>query len=583
MNKPRNEEAQEGTRQSEKDSKFYNNENSDKTTFGIKEKRPKAEKERKKDKRNIADKMDEEIENSQFLEQYYDLKKKMEERQQEKLNKRRNTKNEIINYKSFKVFEKISEEDNYINNKQNNLNINNLNTNNPKNAHIKKLYDKRISIKPIFDPEIDFITEEFSQEVSSFVDDSYSNLKLDLGNDANSTLKLKKEHANTAVPEIPNNKISDCIDELGDKCRTVLPSPSKNEQNIDTKSRSKLSKLFSKDNSSPQKEVKIVVKEQANSNTINHQISKDSNKLKDKRLSLVTKSTTSEFLSKHRNKLRQKTASTEACSEVKLKPLKQFLPKSTLGSGSDNLDNQDGNENNERPYDFSLFDDKSKILVSESVINNLANQSSFYSSHFRNSADYNSQSNINSNNISNLNNNVCNSNNLFISQLNNKSRGSQDFHKSLFDKKSSNNSNSNFNNKKHVLKSLNSQNSTFYNSTTISSTVTTVTEKRESLSSSSNANISNASSFKRNSKASSSLNSIKYTTKEINIVDILNSKDARTTIMIRHIPNKYTLEDLVYEIDEHFYGKYTYINLPLDYSVRKVLNKFIFNIILELS
>jgi len=65
--------------------------------------------------------------------------------------------------------------------------------------------------------------------------------------------------------------------------------------------------------------------------------------------------------------------------------------------------------------------------------------------------------------------------------------------------------------------------------------------------------------------------------KEINIVDILTKKDSRTTVMIRHIPNKYTLDDLIYEIDELFFGKYTYINLPLDFSVSY------FIIIIELS
>jgi hypothetical protein len=68
---------------------------------------------------------------------------------------------------------------------------------------------------------------------------------------------------------------------------------------------------------------------------------------------------------------------------------------------------------------------------------------------------------------------------------------------------------------------------------------------------------------KRNSKLEK-----KPTSKEIMIIDILTLKDMRTTVMIRHIPNKYTLDDLVYEIDELFYGKYTYINLPLDFSVR---------------
>ncbi|MFO0515456.1 MAG: hypothetical protein ACK5YA_01260, partial [bacterium] len=575
INKPRNEDAQEGTRQSEKDSKFYNFGNSSKN-YNIEEIEKLIIESEKTNKINTENSCkNQETENSQFIEQYNDLKKKMQERQILKQVKRRNTKKEIINYKSFRVFEKISEDETT----QISINNNNIHQNNNtlKNTNLKKLNDKRTSIKPLFDPEIDLIMEEFSQEVSSFVDDSYSNLKLEIGNDGFSKNKVKKEHANTAVPELPMNKISDCIDEVGDKCRTVISSPNKQVQQSDNKGKSKLSKLFSKDSCSPQKEIKIVVKEQ-NITSINDFNIKDSTKLKDKRLSYATKSTTSEHFGKNyqRDKVRQNTASTEATVE-KFKPFLKNNPKLNF-----NLEKLESNELHDRRDDLSMTEDKSKILVSDSVINNIANQSSFYSSHFRNSADYNSQININSN----LSNNIaCNSNNFLISQINNKSRGSQDFHKNLFEKKSSSNNinnNSNFFNKKHRQVNLpNSQNSTFLKSMTVSSTSTNISntnlnvlDKRESLSSSSNANLSGASVLKRNSKASSSLNSVKYVSKDINIVDILNSKDARTTIMIRHIPNKYTIEDLVYEIDEHFYGKYTYINLPLDYSV-SIYNKLI--------
>lgn len=36
--------------------------------------------------------------------------------------------------------------------------------------------------------------------------------------------------------------------------------------------------------------------------------------------------------------------------------------------------------------------------------------------------------------------------------------------------------------------------------------------------------------------------------------------------MLRNIPNKYKLNDLVKEIDKSFWGKYDYINLPIDYE-----------------
>jgi hypothetical protein len=57
---------------------------------------------------------------------------------------------------------------------------------------------------------------------------------------------------------------------------------------------------------------------------------------------------------------------------------------------------------------------------------------------------------------------------------------------------------------------------------------------------------------------------------KINLENILIGKDRRTTIMLRNIPNKYTLQNLVDEIVNHnptFGGKFDYINLPIDYEV----------------
>lgn len=47
---------------------------------------------------------------------------------------------------------------------------------------------------------------------------------------------------------------------------------------------------------------------------------------------------------------------------------------------------------------------------------------------------------------------------------------------------------------------------------------------------------------------------------------IVSGQDRRTTLMIRHIPNKYTLENLVDEVNKKFAGKYDFINLPIDYE-----------------
>jgi hypothetical protein len=56
---------------------------------------------------------------------------------------------------------------------------------------------------------------------------------------------------------------------------------------------------------------------------------------------------------------------------------------------------------------------------------------------------------------------------------------------------------------------------------------------------------------------------------KINLDNILLLKDKRTTLMLRNIPNKYSLNNLVDEIvnsNPSFAGKFDYINLPIDYE-----------------
>ena len=55
---------------------------------------------------------------------------------------------------------------------------------------------------------------------------------------------------------------------------------------------------------------------------------------------------------------------------------------------------------------------------------------------------------------------------------------------------------------------------------------------------------------------------------KINLENIILGKDKRTTIMLRNIPNKYSLANLVEEINNLYLGKIDYINLPIDYEVK---------------
>lgn len=55
---------------------------------------------------------------------------------------------------------------------------------------------------------------------------------------------------------------------------------------------------------------------------------------------------------------------------------------------------------------------------------------------------------------------------------------------------------------------------------------------------------------------------------KINLDNIIIGADKRTTLMLRNIPNKYTLTNIVDEIGNAFWGKYDCINLPIDYETK---------------
>ncbi|KAK4784233.1 hypothetical protein SAY86_018601 [Trapa natans] len=53
---------------------------------------------------------------------------------------------------------------------------------------------------------------------------------------------------------------------------------------------------------------------------------------------------------------------------------------------------------------------------------------------------------------------------------------------------------------------------------------------------------------------------------ELDIERIIQGEDARTTLMIKNIPNKYTSKMLLAAIDEHHRGTYDFIYLPIDFK-----------------
>jgi hypothetical protein len=58
--------------------------------------------------------------------------------------------------------------------------------------------------------------------------------------------------------------------------------------------------------------------------------------------------------------------------------------------------------------------------------------------------------------------------------------------------------------------------------------------------------------------------------KSIIVENILSGKDKRTTVMIRNIPLKYTIQNLADELNSLFAGKFDFINFPINLEVRSL-------------
>ena len=85
-----------------------------------------------------------------------------------------------------------------------------------------------------------------------------------------------------------------------------------------------------------------------------------------------------------------------------------------------------------------------------------------------------------------------------------------------------------------------------------------------------NNNINNNSSKNNNNQEKKNKNKKKFKDKIeqklfiINLDNIINGSDERTTVMIRHIPNKYTSQSLLDELNTICKNKYDFFYLPID-------------------
>lgn len=70
-----------------------------------------------------------------------------------------------------------------------------------------------------------------------------------------------------------------------------------------------------------------------------------------------------------------------------------------------------------------------------------------------------------------------------------------------------------------------------------------------------------------------SIGIINESDKKISVENIILGKDKRKTVMLRNVPLKYTMKNLLDEINPIFVGKFDYINMPLNLEVRILLFK----------
>ncbi len=76
--------------------------------------------------------------------------------------------------------------------------------------------------------------------------------------------------------------------------------------------------------------------------------------------------------------------------------------------------------------------------------------------------------------------------------------------------------------------------------------------------------------FAAKKKAKKSKEEVDQTLFRIIVENIICGIDKRTTVMIRHIPNKYGTQTLMDELNSLCRGKYDFFYLPMDYEVQYI-------------
>ena len=317
----------------------------------------------------------------------------------------------------------------------------------------------------------------------------------------------------------------------------------------------------------------------------------NSNCLNSKQFSGNTKNSSSTSMEGYSDKQKKKSYN----KKYSFKSIKNKRKLSGFYSTGDNLNNSF----NSSPY--LNFNNNNNLLNNRFFNNNDINQNLNNSFNFNNRVNMNNNNfnnNLNGNNINNnnkmqiiINNNMNNINNInFLKRNNENEIFMQNNNLNMNNLNNLNNIN-NLNNMNNLNNSLiNNINNNFLNNNILNNNMNIINNNKicnnninnmnqnYNIMMMNNKNINNLNNMNNNknilSCSFSEGNASSFNIKNecidspkniIHIENILKSKDKRTTLIIRNIPNRYTISLLLQELNQNYARKYDVVYLPQDY------------------
>ena len=201
--------------------------------------------------------------------------------------------------------------------------------------------------------------------------------------------------------------------------------------------------------------------------------------------------------------------------------------------------------------------------------NNNLNNININSNHINKDLGFNEKMQIIiNNNMNNINNiNFINKNNEYNFYMQNANMNNSCINKGNFGNGINSNNNNSLSNNMNII---NCNNSNICNNNNIN--INNINHNYNIMKMNPNntiTNINNQNIFNLSNSDNSSLNNkienVDSPKNIIHIENILKSKDKRTTLIIRNIPNRYTISLLLQELNQNYYRKYDVVYLPQDY------------------